>query len=1498
MLRCLEKKNRKKRGFTLMEVMVVVGIIAVIAAIAIPSVISMQKNMDHQQRCDYAKTIFLAAQSNLVELRSTGELDKVEDDSGMSKAALQSGDIAGTAEGNLPEKFAERYLYTYKSDTNTVFDVVLPVNSVESVIRDNKIIIEYNPRTGSVYSVFYAEEYSNLVQDYQHGRLQRDAEWLKKNLVGYYDVGAMVNDSSVNEPEFYEVVGGLTYEDGQEGILTVEIPTQSMQNGVEDLVLNYESYIKALEIELTVIGENSGMFTKILKESGTSMFYTRDEGEGGTPVLQLTFTLDSLLEGSGFSSITENKKNTDDFHVLPGDNISLSAEITFAAGENDPVIIFDDAVLAGVNPLFHSLTGDSVNGYTIAVSNGRHLQNLNAMDPDIADKVSKITFVNGSDEENTEAPEIDWMETVEYYKEESNNMDCFSPINNRYLADAEVDGSNAIIRNLKINASGADELNDDYADAFAEVNTDVGLFRNINGAVHDLRIVNSIVRGGESKAVGVLAGSAGSGAVVSDCYVYVDTDAEDFSWNNLNISDQFDGSNRLEYGVSGVGAVGGLVGTSDGAQFEESLAAVPVYGSMNSYGDSLGVGGFVGVAKGGSFGKCYSSVRTIGIGAYSEGNYNNSCGLGGFVGTSHNAKYTNCFASGHVTHETGNLNACGGFVGVAYDDRTRSNGLFDSCYALGTVCTNGGTAKNQAKFVGTNITVGIKNDYVDRYKQLLAGKTDGYTYEGCYYLQGYGIIENDVDVCTLPAGYNLLHDLYGIAFDDAYIDDLSVSLGRTMLTDAEKDKLRPVVSDSAYRKGDWISGLNSKKNGHYPYMEGYKNNGANYPYSMLTGMPFYGIWPDAPSEVGIAYWELYDDNTMGIYYDQVSDTTLKNGTVIADGYMLLSANDPETPIVTFENGENKQTVEISFEGPVYIGTNSYHIGFIPSAVVESDSFYTKVGMNDKINSYTMYYNPNVAAAQINPVGTSKTAKNPGNYVPDEIMIRSARQLAAMGSKVMEEYWDEDFFLFGDIDFTVYGSVTNELVSYGISSDLLTSYGITPQTMGTIGSSAKSFTGTLTGVVDAEITVDGVEKSFVGNMQGGEISDIIFGFENASTGLIDVLGGGTVSGIEIGGNMILDGTEGALVNTMNGGKISDCTVNVKITSTGEKVGLVVGALNGGTISDTKSIGTNTTLGFVGSADENDSVAVDEDASHYAGKLFDNGSYTETELKQFSEMEDKEYTIRKYKATITDDCTYVLNEKTLFAVTYDPYYYSITGEDGYKADSEPTVKFVAADGVELSEFGMEDSDWTNTGYYFQMLGRYIPVYVMVELNTETVSQPPAVTDGEDENQTDASETTVSPETEATVTETTYTYTFGYIDLSGAYQTLSVPKSTKDPDTYEITDILLYYLSKPVVGETYILTNGTKVLTTAGAVEMGNDIQEDMIWTVGVDNVWDNGNNTITVTMEIPSTGSAQYPMVTVDGAQYQAYSVDISTERDVKLADRNPLYSTTKPQATEN
>ena len=64
----------RKRGYTMTELLAVIGIIAVVVAIAIPSIFFISRTLKFKQRNDYAKTVFLAAQANLSEMRSDGSL--------------------------------------------------------------------------------------------------------------------------------------------------------------------------------------------------------------------------------------------------------------------------------------------------------------------------------------------------------------------------------------------------------------------------------------------------------------------------------------------------------------------------------------------------------------------------------------------------------------------------------------------------------------------------------------------------------------------------------------------------------------------------------------------------------------------------------------------------------------------------------------------------------------------------------------------------------------------------------------------------------------------------------------------------------------------------------------------------------------------------------------------------------------------------------------------------------------------------------------------------------------------------------------------------------------------------------------------------------------------------------------------------------------------------------------------------------------------------------
>ena len=98
--RLIEKFTKAKEGsfgYTMTELLVVVAIIAIVAAIAIPSVIAISRALKFKRVNDHAKSIFLAAQQNLTEMRSDGGLKPLQ-------SAEGAGMIPAAATG-FPDEF-------------------------------------------------------------------------------------------------------------------------------------------------------------------------------------------------------------------------------------------------------------------------------------------------------------------------------------------------------------------------------------------------------------------------------------------------------------------------------------------------------------------------------------------------------------------------------------------------------------------------------------------------------------------------------------------------------------------------------------------------------------------------------------------------------------------------------------------------------------------------------------------------------------------------------------------------------------------------------------------------------------------------------------------------------------------------------------------------------------------------------------------------------------------------------------------------------------------------------------------------------------------------------------------------------------------------------------------------------------------------------------------------------------------------------------------------
>jgi len=558
-----------KKGFTLMETLGVVAIIVVALAIAIPSIIGIANSLKFKRMNEYAKTIFMAAQNNLIEMRSFGKLEQLlpDEDSRLPDGAYK---VTETNNAGFPaEDWSAQYCYT---TSGAAFDLVLPVGSVEQVLRDQKILIEYNPYTGNVYSVFYSEG----DQELSYEAVTRDDALRKKQMLGYYQGSGLSGEALDMNPTVHTAEVDVN---GQESILNVSVPIP------DEYLSNPMVFLNSMRVSATVKGEQSeGMFTIDPSEFSTVL------KTGNTAVA--SFCLDSLNDQASFASLAQNNPhnpdnpeprtlteitniNPSEFVILPGDNLDITVEISF----DGLALTYDPISVDGVSSLFSSMTTITQDGetkYCLYLTNGRHLQNLNALHPEIAKKVAQVYF----------ADDIYWNETVAYYNDKYGDGDGFSnngkeaparalpyfvPIANKHLfgvahfemcegvfsflkeirtpvltdsdetKHASIQGGGNGVYYLYIDATKYD-IGEDYYAGSEDFSLDrfTGLFAYLDTDVYGLRVVNPQVTGADfdlagNPAVGALAGACGHQTYFYECSTYIDTDDKYFKIGRAHV---------------------------------------------------------------------------------------------------------------------------------------------------------------------------------------------------------------------------------------------------------------------------------------------------------------------------------------------------------------------------------------------------------------------------------------------------------------------------------------------------------------------------------------------------------------------------------------------------------------------------------------------------------------------------------------------------------------------------------------------------------------------------------------------------------------------------------------------------------------------------------------------------------------------------------------------------------------------------------------------------
>lgn len=772
--------DSRKKGFTMTELLVVIGIIAIVCAIAIPAIISMNKSLKFKQANEYAESIFMAAQANLTEMRSDGQLINLLTDGNGAEQIPSDVDF--------PEDHVANYRYATSEDL--VYDVLVPKMSVDSEVRDGNVLIEYNPFTGNVYAVFYKDGGETL----SYSNVSRDEDARRDLLLGYYCGSALSTEPLTPE----ETEAEINFDNGEEGIVEVSIPIpKSYKSRVNDFAhgLAVDLTVKGATLEDTDRNGKTGSFTVQIKQAEPADNNWKWDTDGNKIIV--TYTLDSLMNKQSFANYCQlsgepikkappahvqpksasNETGTKNsltsiedenvFNIYPGENINISAEVTFKPSAEKASVNISTGSFDNANPMFDMLVpADGSDKYVLCVSNGRNLQNLNAIAPKIANKIKTVAFTG----------DIDWNNTVTYYNNKAANgsyvnasseaparsLPYFVPIHNENLFGTAQFVYPSAGDNLwaKIKATIEDIFNinldtdDDVPTLTDELDRQVSggkytstpnTHATVSGAGH--KVLNLKIDASKYALVGdfyALDTTGLTGINSKDTFTglfgYVNTTIDGLSVVNPIIKGgDFSGNNNPATGAL-VGAAGfntlitncsTYIDTSAAAGFNRSLlptgvANQPAYNStVNSYGvkGSGAVGGLVGYAKSHrtvtgeltsdkstlAFSNCFASVPVSGhMRGSSAKHYGYTNGVGGLVGNAEISNFYNCYASGDVladgVYVTNQKDATGVITSIsnAFASWLGKENTIDLLY-------NGRTSMGAGGFVGTSHGVRYTN---------------------------------------------------------------------------------------------------------------------------------------------------------------------------------------------------------------------------------------------------------------------------------------------------------------------------------------------------------------------------------------------------------------------------------------------------------------------------------------------------------------------------------------------------------------------------------------------------------------------------------------------------------------------------------------------------------------------------------------------------------------------------------------------------------------------
>ena len=612
-----ERKRRASRGFSLMEMLVVIAIIAILVGIAFFAASGLIASMRQNKLDTIAQDIYVAAQDRLTEMYTDNRADAVS----YEKLKADGGSTAGMfllkADDTLckPKDWDSTIPYAglnalYNKDAAAAA-VLLPKGALSAEVEDNHWIVEYNPEYGYIYGVFYSEkgfDPANISGWYSSNTANKYRVFAdrKGSGVGYYGgVGVLGGKVAMTNTSLNVSVNIINAEELRADI-SVKVPTEFKDRPVR--------------LTLTFTGAQSGK-VNVKQIVMTAMDY-------GYFNRSYELMMDSFNPKSGKS---QQFGQLELFQgMYPGENVTMEvfAEMgAQGAGAFAADTALDTARADGVfNSLFASYDPET---QTATVTAGRHLQNLDDATVDSrVDVVNVVQTANIDFKTETEDVEKDeiywWAET--YYKYNENNIKeirKFNPVTNSKITSMLGSGKDEENKTVYYIISGM-TVN-------AESGEPAGMFGTLGRTgesilVQDVSLVGTTVLDkSKQSSVGALAGKTSGSVTLIHTGAYLSRE----DYNNKS----YDNTEETFSALSGR-IVGGLIGeAANGVVATECYSAQVLRGSVY-------VGGLFGIVDGKmelgrSYADCYLTADggTVGglVGGCSPTSTINGCYSAGFT---------------------------------------------------------------------------------------------------------------------------------------------------------------------------------------------------------------------------------------------------------------------------------------------------------------------------------------------------------------------------------------------------------------------------------------------------------------------------------------------------------------------------------------------------------------------------------------------------------------------------------------------------------------------------------------------------------------------------------------------------------------------------------------------------------------------------------------------------------------------------------------------------